>query len=265
VIVEKKNLLGIQMDALERRQAADAILEAGRQRQPLAVSAMAVHGIMTGVLDRTHRYRLNHVDLLVADGQPVRWALNWIHRVGLKERVYGPSLMHTVLLEAQAEGLPIFFYGCTPQILQLMGAELRKKYPGLQIAGMEPSKFRFLTPDEAADIAAQIRHSGAQILFLGIGCPRQEVWAYEFRSRLDLPIVAVGAAFAFAAGTVPQAPQWMQNRGWEWMFRLCMEPRRLWRRYLLLSPMYIFLVVCQRLGIKFSTAGTEPTREVLHG
>ena len=98
-----------------------------------------------------------------------------------------------------------------------------------------------------------------------MGCPRQEVWAYEFRDRIKLPIVAVGAAFPITAGVLRQAPKWMQDRGLEWLFRLCTEPRRLWRRYLLLSPAYILLVICQWLGMQFKTAGRPPKKEILHG
>lgn len=262
---EKKNLLGIQMDPLEREEAAAVILEAARQARPFAASAMAVHGIMTGVLDRTHRYRLNGMDLLVADGQPVRWALNHIHKAGLEDRVYGPLLMVSILRDSEKDGLPVFFYGSTSEILQLLAAEVKKRFPNLKLAGMEASRFGFITPEVADEVAGRIRQSGARLVFVGIGCPRQEVWAYEFRDRLRVPIVAVGAAFPFMAGTLPQAPKWMQDRGWEWLFRLCTEPRRLWRRYLVLSPMYLFLVGCQLLGMRFSTAGVQPARELLYG
>jgi exopolysaccharide biosynthesis WecB/TagA/CpsF family protein len=100
---------------------------------------------------------------------------------------------------------------------------------------------------------------------VGLGCPRQEVWAYEFRDRLKMPVVAVGAAFPFLAGTLRQAPQWMQDRGLEWLFRLSSEPRRLWRRYLLLSPAYLFLVACQLAGFRFRSAGKPPDGEILYG
>jgi exopolysaccharide biosynthesis WecB/TagA/CpsF family protein len=241
------------------------ILTAARQRQPLAVSALAVHGVMTGVLDPEHLYRLNHIDLVVADGQPVRWALNLLYKAGLGHRVYGPTLMDWTLNFAEKQGLSVYFYGSTQPVLNRMCCKLRQKFPNLRIAGSQPSRFGPLTAESADQIAAQIRASGAHMVFVGLGCPRQEVWAFEFRERLGMPIIAVGAAFPFSAGLLKQAPAWMQNSGMEWFFRLCTEPRRLWRRYLLLSPAYLFLVLCQHLGIEFQSVGQQPTQEILHG
>ncbi len=159
----------------------------------------------------------------------------------------------------------MYFYGSTPDVLTLLCANVRSKFPDLIVAGSEPSTFGRINPDLAAQIADRVRQSGAQIVFVGLGCPRQEVWAYEFRDRLKMPVVAVGAAFPFLAGTLRQAPQWMQDRGLEWFFRLCAEPRRLWRRYLLLSPAYLFLVACQWPGFRFRSAGKPPDGEILYG
>lgn len=261
----KKNLVGILVDGIDQQDATEMVLAAAREGRGLAVSAIAVHGVMTGVMDSTHRYRLNHLDLVVADGQPVRWALNLLHAVGLRQRVYGPKLTMEVLARAASENIPVYFYGSTQKVIDLLCARLHNQFPGLPIAGAESSRFERIDAEAAEGIAARIRGSGAKIVFVGLGCPRQEVWAYEFRERLKLPIVAVGAAFPFLAGTLRQAPAWMQERGLEWLFRLWMEPRRLWRRYLLLSPVYIFLVFCQWLGFRFRMEGQEPLNELLHG
>jgi N-acetylglucosaminyldiphosphoundecaprenol N-acetyl-beta-D-mannosaminyltransferase len=261
----KKNLVGVLVDGVDRFTATDMVMEAARQRRSMAVSALAVHGIMTGVLDPTHRYRLNHLDLVVADGQPVRWALNLLYSVGLRERVYGPNLTLDVLARAAQEGLPVYFYGSTQEVLGLLCARMKERFPALQIAGAEPSAFGQISAEAAAAIASRIKQSGARIVFAGLGCPRQEVWAFEFRDRLDVPILAVGAAFPLLAGTLRMAPPWMQDRGLEWLFRLCMEPRRLWRRYLLLSPAYSALVSCQLMGLHFHADGTPPQGEVLYG
>jgi N-acetylglucosaminyldiphosphoundecaprenol N-acetyl-beta-D-mannosaminyltransferase len=195
----------------------------------------------------------------------VRWALNILHGARLKERVYGPNLMLAVLGRAEQEGIAVFFYGSSPDVLELMSANIRRRFPKIQIAGAYPSTFGRISADSADRISLKIRESAAQIVFVGLGCPRQEAWAYEFRERLKVPIVAVGAAFPFLAGTLRQAPKWMQDRGLEWLFRLCMEPRRLWRRYLLLSPAYVVLVLCQWLGFRFSADGDQPVHEILYG
>ncbi|MGC2697267.1 MAG: WecB/TagA/CpsF family glycosyltransferase [Candidatus Angelobacter sp.] len=261
----KKNLLGVLVDGVDRTSAADKIVQAAHQRRTYAVSAIAVHGVMEGVLDPTHLYRLNHLELVVADGQPVRWALNLIHSIGLRQRVYGPNLTLDVLARAANERIPVYFYGGTQGVLDLLCANTAAMFPGLIIAGVQPSTFGRTSPEVADQIANKIKQSGTQIVFVGLGCPRQEVWAYEFRHRLNMPIVAVGAAFPFLAGTLRQAPSWMQDRGLEWLFRLCIEPRRLWRRYLVLSPAYLFLVACQWIGVRFHTDGKLPEDEILYG
>jgi N-acetylglucosaminyldiphosphoundecaprenol N-acetyl-beta-D-mannosaminyltransferase len=261
----KRNILGVLIDDASLETATGIVIEAAHRGGAFALSAMAVHGVMEGVLDPAHLYRLNHLELVVADGQPVRWALNHLHAAGLRQRVYGPSLTVAVIARAEQEKLPVYFYGSTEDVLSLLSAKLQQTFPGLIIAGATPSTFGRITPEAADRIGEQIRQSGAQIVFVGLGCPRQEVWAYEFRDRLKIPILAVGAAFPFLAGTLRQAPQWMQDRGLEWLFRLCTEPRRLWRRYLLLSPAYLFLIACQWLGFSFHTNGTPPTNEILYG
>jgi exopolysaccharide biosynthesis WecB/TagA/CpsF family protein len=244
----KWNVLGVRIDAVDYRAAVERIIVAARARRPLAVSALAVHGVMTGAIDPIHRYRLNQFDLLVPDGQPVRWALNWLHRTRLRERVYGPTLMLQVCQRAAEEQLPIFLFGSTAQVLAGLRDSLVKQVPRLRIAGIQPSQFRRLSPAERDSLVAGIRASGAAITFVGLGCPRQEVWAFELRQALSMPVVAVGAAFDFHAGTLPQAPHALQDRGLEWLFRLLTEPRRLWKRYLVLNPLYLSLLLLQLTG-----------------
>jgi len=262
----KSNILGVLIDAVDYEGAVDIVIRGAKEKKPAAVSALAVHGLMTGVLDREQKFRLNHFDLLVPDGQPVRWVLNALYGAGLPDRVYGPNLTLQVCAKAAEERLPLFFYGSTPEILESLKTSLEGKFPGLIVAGMEPSRFRRLRPDEKSELAARVRASGASIIFVGLGCPRQEAFAYEFREILGLPIVAVGAAFPFIAGILPQAPAWMQNAGLEWLYRLLSEPGRLWQRYLFLNPAYLFLVALQALRIsKFSTDGQSPRTELLYG
>ncbi len=263
---EKKSVLGILIDPVDYATAVERVIDAARNRRGAAVSAMAVHGIMTGVSDPEHKYRLNRFDLLVPDGQPVRWLLNLKHRSGLRDRVYGPSLTLRVCERAAREGLAVFFYGSTPSVLESLRKNLLAKYPGLIIAGTEPSKFRNLTPQEKTELVGRIHQSGARIVFVGLGCPRQEVFAYECREAVSLPLLAVGAAFPFIAGELKQAPRKLQDLGLEWLFRFTHEPRRLWRRYLLLNPAYLALASLQAMGLrKFSTEGRRPTREILFG
>jgi len=246
----KKNILGVLIDAVDYEAAVARIIAAAHARQPYTVSALAVHGVMTGVLDEAQRYRLNHLDLVVPDGQPVRWALNLLHGAGLRDRVYGPTLTLKLCERAASEGLPIYLYGSRPEVLAALVANLQRRFPGLQIAGTQPSRFRQVSAEEQQEIADQIRASGAALTFVGLGCPRQEVWAYELRDLLGMPLLAVGAAFDFHAGQLAQAPSRLQRLGLEWAFRFAKEPRRLWRRYAILNPLYLWLLTLQATGLR---------------
>ncbi|HEX6249801.1 MAG TPA: WecB/TagA/CpsF family glycosyltransferase, partial [Gemmatimonadaceae bacterium] len=199
-------------------------------------------------------------------GQPVRWALRWLHGVALADRVRGPTLMLQVCEACAREGIPVLLYGSRAVTLDRLAANLKTRFPTLVIAGRMPSAFRELSEDEQLAIAGAIRASGAGLTFVGLGCPRQEVWAYENREMISMPALAVGAAFDFHAGTLPEAPGWMQRAGLEWLYRLAREPRRLWRRYLLLNPLYLLMVAAQRVGIHRLHAGSgAPPRPVRVG
>ena len=245
----KQPILGVQISAIDYEYGVEAIVEAAKKGESLAMTALAVHGVMTGFYDPVHRRRLNGLDLVTPDGQPVRWALNWIHGIKLPDRVYGPTLTLKVLSAAEKEGLPVYFYGSKQETLDRLLSNLQVKFPKLKVAGAEPSKFRRLSSSEKEEAIKRIKDSGAAIAFVGLGCPRQEVWAYEYRDRLPMPLMAVGAAFDFHAGTVPQAPPWMQNLGLEWLFRFLQEPGRLWKRYLFLNPVYLTFTFLETFSI----------------
>jgi len=256
----KHPILGVNVHAVDYEAAIARILRAACERRPCAVSALASHGVMTGYLDPTHRRRLNGLDLVVPDGQPVRWALRWCHGIPLPDRVYGPMLTLKVAEATAAMNLPVYFYGSTEAILQRLISNLKRRFPSLPIAGYEPSRFRKITSAEKQQVVERIKQSGARLVFVGLGCPRQEVWAYEYREALGMPILAVGAAFPFHAGLLPQAPSWMQRTGLEWLFRLIQEPQRLWRRTLL-YPHYLFKVLMQA-GPATRTSVLYPNEEI---
>jgi N-acetylglucosaminyldiphosphoundecaprenol N-acetyl-beta-D-mannosaminyltransferase len=263
----RRNVLGVWVDAVDHTTATARVIRSAQAGAPLGVSALAVHGMMTGVLDTSHRYRLNHLGMLVPDGQPVRWALNLLHGSGLDRTVCGSELTLRVCEAAAEAGLPIYLYGSRPQVLDLLQARLRAQFPKLVIAGAEPSRFRQLMAEEKADVVARIRASEARITFVGLGCPRQEVWAYEYKDALSMPVLAVGAAFDFHAGLLPRAPERLQRIGLEWFYRLAQEPRRLWRRYVLLNPAYLFLLGLQATHLRTfdPDSATAPTREISYG
>ncbi|MFK7766522.1 MAG: WecB/TagA/CpsF family glycosyltransferase [Mariniblastus sp.] len=263
----KFNLMGVNISAVDYEAAVGKIVDAAQSRKTLGVSALAVHGVMTGVMDDEHRHRLNDLELIVPDGQPVRWALNMLYGTKLKDRVYGPNLMLKTCEAAAENGIPIFLFGGKQQLLDDLAENLKKTFPELQIAGTLPSKFRKVSITEKKEIIETIKASGAGIAMVGLGCPRQEVWTYEFKEHLRMPVLAVGAAFNFHAGELAQAPPIMQRLGLEWLFRFTREPKRLWRRYVILNPYYLSLLFLQWTGLKKFDPGKtrSPRREIMYG
>ncbi|TWU59127.1 putative N-acetylmannosaminyltransferase [Rubripirellula tenax] len=263
----KRSVVGINVNAIDYEAAVAKVIEAGKARRPMSVTALAVHGVMTGVSDAQHKYRLNQFDLVCPDGQPVKWALNQIHGCGLGDRVYGPELTLRLCEAAAKHDVPIYLFGATTDMLDQFADRLCEKFPGLKIAGRRASRFRTLSTEERDELADEINASGAGLCFVGLGCPRQEVFAYEMRDRVSMPLVAVGAAFAFHAGMLEQAPPWMQRNGLEWFFRLTREPKRLWKRYSTTNPAFATLAILQKLKLYSAKTdtGTPPADDVLFG
>lgn len=263
----KKNLLGVRIDAIDYESATARVIASAQQGWRCTVGALAVHGVMTGATDFVHRYRLNHLDLSVPDGQPVRWALNALHGTKLQDRVYGPKLTLFVCREAARSGIPVFFYGSREEVVTKLATKMIEKCPGLQVAGYEASQFRRLTPHEYQSLAGRIRESGAKILFVGLGCPRQEVFAYEMGERLSMPILAVGAAFDYHSGALTEPPEFVQRAGLQWLYRLVQDPRRLWRRYLVLNVQFLvgFTLQFLRLRVADPANATRPSTEIYYG
>lgn len=262
----KKNILGVNVNAIDYEAATNKIIIYAKGKQSLAVTALAVHGLMTGVLDPHQRYRLNHFDLITPDGQPVRWAFNLLYSMKLPDRVYGPNLMLKVCEQAARECLPIYLYGSKRDVIESLKNNLLAHYPKLIVAGFEPSRFRQTTEEEKLQIIEKIRGSRAAITFVGLGCPRQEVWVYEYRKFLPMPLIAVGAAFDFHAGILEQAPEFFQKNSLEWFFRFYKEPKRLWKRYILLNPLYLWYLFLQKTRLKsFEEDSSPPEKDLRYG
>jgi N-acetylglucosaminyldiphosphoundecaprenol N-acetyl-beta-D-mannosaminyltransferase len=245
----KHNVLGVLVDALDYDAAVGKVMQAARERRALALTALAVHGVMTGVHDPAHKARLNALDVVTPDGQPVRWALNILHRAKLRDWVSGPELVLRVLRRMSDEGLAVYLYGSTPETLDRLSESLTGSFPALHIAGMEASKFRLAEPGEGFAIAERVVSSGARLVLVGLGCPRQEAFVHAMRGLADVPLMAVGAAFDYHAGRLRPAPNWMQRSGLAWLWRLGREPRRLWRRYLVFNVEYLLLLAAQTVRL----------------
>jgi N-acetylglucosaminyldiphosphoundecaprenol N-acetyl-beta-D-mannosaminyltransferase len=220
---------------------------AGGQRGYL--TAAAVNLVMSAQEDPEARAAVLGATLAVPDGQPLVWAL---HALGHARatRVYGPDLMALACARAARAGTSSFLYGGrTADALALLGERLRERYPGLAIAGGHSPPFRELSAVEEQTVIDEINASGAEIVWVGTGQPKQEKWMLRMRPHLSAPLlVGVGAAFDFHAGLVPQAPRWMQRSGLEWTYRLSREPRRLWPRYARYNPRFLAGFARQYLG-----------------
>jgi exopolysaccharide biosynthesis WecB/TagA/CpsF family protein len=168
--------------------------------------------------------------------------MNILHGTALSERVYGPDLVAAVCATAATEGMSIYLFGSTADTCRAVAEELPRRYPGLRIAGVQPDRFRDATPDEDAADVQRIRASGADMVLVGRGCPRQERWVAQHRGLIPVPMLAVGAAFDYIAGNITRPPRWMQRAGLEWLFRLIQEPRRLFRRYLVHNSLFVLML-----------------------
>ncbi|MDQ2949887.1 MAG: WecB/TagA/CpsF family glycosyltransferase [Acidobacteriota bacterium] len=221
-----------------------------RNPQPARYAAiLTVHSVMTAFFDPAFRSILNQATLGTSDGMPLVWAARSFGVRG-QRRVYGPDLMLALCGQAQRVGHRIFLYGGREETLPVLCSRLLARFPKLQIAGAYSPPFRPLTPAEDAICIEQICCSEADLIFCGIGVPKQERWMAEHQHELSGSVLfGVGAAFDFHAGRVEQAPRWMQRSGLEWAFRLFMEPGRLWRRYVFLNPMFLALWALQLAGL----------------
>jgi N-acetylglucosaminyldiphosphoundecaprenol N-acetyl-beta-D-mannosaminyltransferase len=204
------------------------------------ICVAAVHTVMASHEDPALRQAVLDADFTVPDGQPLVWAMNLLGH-DLSSRVYGPELMDRACARAARTGQRFYLYGGRSQgALVELARQLRLRHPGLRIVGGHAPPFRPLTDAEEEAVAADIARSGADVVWVGIGVPRQEKWMARMRPRLSAPVlIGVGAAFDFHAGLVPQAPDRLQSLGLEWAFRLVQEPRRLWRRYLRYNPRFV--------------------------
>jgi N-acetylglucosaminyldiphosphoundecaprenol N-acetyl-beta-D-mannosaminyltransferase len=250
----KYDLFGVGVSATNYEEAVNLGISAAQRGIPATVTALAVHGLITARREDFFRKQINTFDIVVPDGQPVRWALNSLFRTKLTDRVYGPELMLKLCSRASEVGIGIYLYGSYRDVVEKLRYKLMNWFPSLKIVGCEPSLFRPLTPEEDKDLITRINQSNAGFLFLGLGCPLQEIFAYEHRNTVKSVQVCVGAAFDFHAGNKKMAPKWMQKNGLEWLYRLGQEPRRLWRRYLVTNCIFMINFCLQFLRLRKSWA-----------
>ncbi|MCX8489643.1 MAG: WecB/TagA/CpsF family glycosyltransferase [Cyclobacteriaceae bacterium] len=248
--IAKIPLFGVFYSITDYEIATKTIIEKASQNSSFGVSALAVHGLVTSYQNPTLKAQVNRIHLVVPDGQPIRWALNSFYKTGLKDRVYGPFLTIKVLEEANNRNLKVYLFGSTQNTCSRFVEFIKFNYPRVQMVGIHVDRFREATEEEDLLDIDKINNSGAHIVLVGRGCPRQEVWVANHIGKVHAATMAVGAAFDFYAGTVKQAPKWMQDKGLEWFFRLIQEPKRLWRRYLFTNTTFVYLFLKHKFLIR---------------
>lgn len=210
-----------------------------------------VYGVMMAQRTPDHRRAINGSDLAVPDGMPLVWIARGRGARHMRRRVYGPDLFEASCETGRSRGWRFYFYGGAEGVAQRLAALVRERYPGVQVVGAETPPFRPLTPDEDAEVCQRINTARPDIIWVGLGGPKQDLWMAEHAPKLRVAVlVGVGAAFDFFTGRVSQAPKWMREHGLEWLYRLWAEPRRLWRRYLVYNPWFAWLLLLETLGLK---------------
>lgn len=251
-----RRILGMRVDATTYEEASDRILAWAAAGESRTVCVGTVHMVMEAHDDPSYLEAVNGADLVTSDGMPLVWGLRLLGVPGAT-RVYGPDLTPVVCAKAAAAGIPVGFHGGDPETLARLLERVRRDHPGLGIAYAESPPFGELAPERLDREAEAIAASGARILFVGLGCPKQERWMAAQRGRIPAVMLGVGAAFDFLAGTKRQAPRFLQRAGLEWAFRLATEPRRLWRRYLVNNPRFLALFGVQVLRERLGGGGRE--------
>lgn len=248
--IPRYNVLGVGISALGLAQARDAILAARGRTRLGYVCVTGVHGVSEAQRDPAVRRALNAAWLNVPDGMPLVWLGRGCgHRQ--VTRVYGPDLLLAVCDAGRAAGLTHYFFGGAPGVPERLRDKLMQRFPGLRVAGTMAPPFRPMDVAEIAALSADVAAKRPDVFWVGLSTPKQELFMAAHWAQLDAGVlIGVGAAFDFHSGGRPQAPRWMQRSGLEWLFRLAVEPRRLWRRYLVNNPLFVARVLLQATGLR---------------
>lgn len=241
-VFERVDVLSVPVTATSLAAAVQRVESWIASRRAGYVTFTGVHGVMECQRDRDLLRIHQQAAMVCADGMPMVWSA---HRAGIRDatRVYGPDFLLAMSARAAQMGYRFYFYGGKEGVAEQLAAELARRYPGLVVAGCYCPPFRPLTADERRDVVARITESRADLVWVGLSTPKQERWMAEFCPLLAGPVLlGVGAAFDIHSGNLRQAPRWLRERGLEWLYRLVVEPRRLWRRYLSNNPRFMWSI-----------------------
>ncbi len=248
----RRPVLGCPIDALSESEALDRIDAWAQDKESRAVYLCNVHSVVTASRLKHFSSVIERSDMATPDGMPIAWMMR---RRGqpAQARISGPDLMMAYCERAESTGSSIFLLGSDDETLAALRGNLQRRFPRMRIAGAISPPFRPLTSEEDAAIVETINQSGASVLFVGLGCPKQECWIDQHLGQIHAVMIGVGAAFAFHAGTLRRAPLWMRNAGLEWAFRLLCEPRKLWRRYLVTNTLFVCGVLAEAMRRRRAT------------
>lgn len=256
--IPRVNVLGVGISAINLRTAGDAIHEAIAERRKGYICITGVHGVSEAQVDPAFKAIQNESFLTTPDGMPMVWC-GWKEGQSSMDRVYGPDLMLQVIEEGVPRGIRHFLYGGKEGVAEELKGKMETRFPGVIFTGCYTPPFRDLNAAELAALQHRIRDEKPDIVWVGLSCPKQERFMAKYLPLLDTTLmVGVGAAFDFHAGTVPQAPLWIQRSGLEWLYRLIKEPKRLWRRYLYNNPLFIGRIFLQWTGLRAYPAPGQP-------
>lgn len=243
---QTQTLLGVPVDVVSFTEAQNRVLAWGKARDSRYVVLANVHVVVTASHEPAFGAVVAAADMATPDGAPVAWMLGKLGNFR-QERVSGPDLTWALLGRCEIEQLPVYFFGSSQETLTHLATRVLATYPALRVAGFEAPPFRPMTSQEDVEVVERINSSGAKLVFVGLGCPKQEHWMHSHRGRVKAVMLGVGAAFDFHAGTVLRAPAWMRESGLEWLHRLFSEPIRLWKRYLVTNSIFMAKAAWQLL------------------
>ena len=245
----KSPVVGIPLSTTSYEEVFDAITGRPIDRG-MSVAVCNVHSVMSARRDPALSSAIRRAEIATPDGVPLVWGLRWTGYPD-QQRVYGPELMRLALVESSRLGWKHYLYGSSQETIDKLTAAISGFAPEAELVGAVSPPFRELSSEEEQAALDAIKSSGADVVWIGLGMPKQELWMDTVKDRLPgVALLGVGAAFDFLAGTVAQAPSWMQRNGLEWLYRLIQEPRRLWRRYIWNNPSYVILLGWQVLRAK---------------
>ncbi len=243
----RKTIITMDVNVVQMTLVIEKVTHWLKEKAGRYVCVSNVHMCMETYDHEDFRQVVNQADLVVPDGRPIYWAQKWLG-AGAAEQIRGYDLTHAICQFAESNGKSVGFYGSSPEVLEQCVHNLKQQYPNLNVNYAYSPPFRLLSEDEKTQIQHAINQSHTDLLFVGLGCPKQEKWMAENKGQLKCVMFGVGAVFDFVAGNKKHAPKWMQKIGLEWFYRLVDEPGRLWRRYLSTNPRFMLLLLKQKLS-----------------